>query len=312
MKILIIGLLMGTVVNASELCQKWSEPVEVGQLNTTLVSEASGLVRSSLYPGRYYLLNDSNEEPGFYFYATSADFRTTEAHKVADFKDLDAEEMGIGPCLDKKSCLFVADIGDNREVRENISLVLVEEVQTFASPVQMLKQVTLRYPDRAHNAEGMVVRPNGDVVIMTKNFSVEDRRAGSAQIFVLRKEQIDSAQKDQVITLQAMGEIEIPYIAYEYGLWGQIITGATLSADGAKVLLSTYENVIELKLDLSRAPMSTRQMKEGVDYVLTPFRYLPQQEALTYLDGDRSFLITTESVEGSPAPVLKVTCEDQQ
>ncbi|OFZ17203.1 MAG: hypothetical protein A2X86_01770 [Bdellovibrionales bacterium GWA2_49_15] len=291
----------------AQLCSQWSAPEKVGDLDITMIPEASGLAYSKIFPNRLYHNNDSGDGPFFYF--TDLEGAKTQKIAVADFTPRDVEEVALGPCQTNESCLFLADIGDNKEVRPNVEIVIIKEEEFFAQPVTPLNKLVATYPDRAHNAEALVLHPNGDLFVITKEISFVSRRASSASIFRLSK---DVLMSKTPVVFEFVAELDIPWINYDFGIFGQIITAASITDNGKKFILLTYENAVEFALDLSAlSNFDTRKLVDGVDYHIIPLRgLLPQQEAMTYIPLGQDFLISSESVDGAPAVLYKLSCQD--
>ena len=147
-------------------CPQWSQPKAVGYLNSDVIDEASGIEVSPLSKQRLFHINDSGDGP--HFYTSDLNGNDTKTISIKGFSPVDVEDLTLGPCLDKKSCLFIGDIGDNNKVREDIVVVLIEEKPSFDKEVSPSLTLRLKYPDGPHNAEGIAVHPNGDLYILTK------------------------------------------------------------------------------------------------------------------------------------------------
>ena len=84
-------------------------------------------------------------------------------------------------------------------------------------PTAQATTLTLRYPDRPHDAEALLVDPrNGELAIVTKDFS------GVAEVFTARRSG----------TLRKVAELNL-------GL-GQAVTAGDVSADGRTIILRSY------------------------------------------------------------------------
>ncbi len=287
------------------LCTNWSTPEIIGHLDTKIISEASGLAYSKIISNRLYHNNDSGDGP--YFYYTDMAGANTHKIQISDYSPNDVEEIAVGGCLNGQSCIFLADIGDNHEVRASVELLIIQEEKNFLQPVRPIQKLQIKYPDHPHDAEAMFIHPNGDVYIMTKEFSFVTRRAYAAKIFKISKQLLLSSNP---VVFEHVGEIDIPWINYNYGLLGQIITGATISEDGKKFAILTYENIIEFNLDISNLlNLNTTNLKEDIDYKIINLRSIsPQQEAITYLLGSKSILFSTEAANSNKAEIFKLNC----
>lgn len=295
----------------ADLCKKWSEPKKVGTLDTALVNEASGLVISKKFPNRFYHNNDSGDGP--FFYITDLAGAGTQKVTVPGMQPLDAEDIALGPCAGG-DCIFLGDLGDNKEVRPNIDLWVLSEVETFQIQAEVWKHLILKYPDAPHNAEALAVHPKtGDVYILTKEADMIERRAKPAKWFRLSANVLSNALTDSTQVLEYLGSIDFPWLNYDYGLWGQIITAMDISPDGERLIALTYENAVEIRFDLlNHGTIETRKWKEGEDYSIVRWPLLvSQQEAVTYSINGRSFYFDSEfnpDAGDQEAPIYRVDC----
>ncbi len=311
---LLIVIAAGSLLFAStalaDLCRNWSQGTVTGTLDHTIIREASGLAASRKFPNRLYHINDSGGGP--FFYITDIHGNHTQSVRIKGFDAsyADFEDLGIGPCSPDKSCLFIGDIGDNHTARETIQILVIEEKGEYAGPVAPLYRVTLTYPDRPHNAEGMAIHPNGDIYILTKEADLGQWRTFPAKLFKLEREKWRNSQ-DRVQSLTLVGEIDFPYLAaFHSNFLGLIVTAFDIAPSGAKFLALTYQHAFEFRLDLATSALkSSDELKEGQDYHLIKLRSLPQQEAITYQPNTKSFIYNTE-LRGAKVELIRVDCLD--
>jgi hypothetical protein len=64
--------------------------------------------------------------------------------------------------------LFLADIGDNKARRQNITIYRVPEPLKAGGSVQVDATIRASYPDGAHDAEALLALPDGTLHIVTK------------------------------------------------------------------------------------------------------------------------------------------------
>jgi hypothetical protein len=307
--ITIIGLMTCFWSSArAGICSKWSSK-EIGVLDHTLINEASGLAISKQYPDRLYHINDSGDGPHLYI----SDINGDNARKVVieNFTPHDVEDIGFGPCGNGKTCIFIGDIGDNPVVRPEVKIVVIEEVENFGDQVTPKAIITAKYPDGPHNAEGMAIHPNGDLFIITKETDYIDRRAMPAKLFRLNAGQL-TGENSGLQEFHHLGDIDFPWALYNYNLFGRIITAFDISPDGRHAIVLTYQVAVEMDLDLTVGSVrSMREMEEGTEYQIIEVPNLPQQEAISYLPDENSFLYTTEYHQSAgPAKIIKVSCQD--
>lgn len=281
----------------------------MGVLNHNLINEASGIAASKRFPDRLYHINDSGGGP--YFYITGIDGNNAQKIKIvgAEKRNSDFEDLSLGECLDNKSCLFIADIGDNLEKRKSVQILVIVEKDGYGEAVEPDQKLILRYPDRPHNAEGMAVHPNGDIYIITKEENLKNFKAFPVHVFRIEKDLWQNAG-NRVLELSPVGVIDIPGITREDTLFGQIVSAFDISPDGRRFIVLTYENAIEFNIDPSKSVIKpTADLKDGVDYQVIELSPLPQQESISYLPSGKGFLYNTE-YHGFEAPVLRVDCLD--
>lgn len=286
------------------VCSKWGAAEDFGTLDTSLVDEASGLDVSDHFPNRLYHNNDSGD--GLRFYISDLDGRNTRAVEVEGDKPLDIEALSLGRC-GTKTCLYLADMGDNPARRTEVAFTLVEEVKSFPDKVKPLRRIRARYPDGPNNAEGMAVHPNGDLYVVTKPADRDMMKPGPALVFRLTAKQLRNAGDVQVF--EKVGEIPLPKIMAEFPFPGSIATGLDISPDGKRALVLTYVAALELGVDLSEG-LPEEPWSAGRDYQIVKLNTLPQQEAAAWLPDGSGFLYDTEFTRGAKAaPIRKVVCE---
>jgi len=294
LSVIIFAVLFTLKPSYGELCRKWDRGKYTGQLDSSIINEASGIAVSAKYPGRLYHINDSGGGP--YFYTTDMSGSQTKKVKIEGFNNRrsDFEDLSLGRCASGNKCLFIADIGDNRERREYVELIVVEELEDYGSSVTPAANIKLVYPDRAHNAEGIAVHPNGDIYILTKEGDLDKMDAYPSKLYRLSYEKRKNAGKGPV-SLEYAGEIDLPALIPESSAFGQLSTSLDISPDGKRFLILTYEDAIEFNYDLAERKLKeTKDMKEGIDFNIIELDSLPQQESVSYLSHGSGFIYNTE------------------
>ena len=126
--------------------------------------EASGLAVSRRTPGRLWAHNDSGEP---ILFALDARGAVTARLRLGGARVEDWEAVAAGPCP-AGSCLYVGDIGDNDAERHRITVYRIPEPAGSERPTDALGVFHATYPDGAHDAEALLVTPDGDLLIVTK------------------------------------------------------------------------------------------------------------------------------------------------
>lgn len=291
----------------AQLCSQWSTPQKVGRLDANRLQEASGLALSKQFPNRFYHHNDSSA--GGYFYVTDLTGRHTKEVQFTQDKVVDVEDISVGPC-GSGQCIFLGDIGDNDFDRPSIDLWIIPETQQLANSGALGRKITLTYPDGPHNAESLAVHPTtGDVYILTKELRHKERRAQPAKLFKLPQNALTQTNAE----LELVTEIDLPWLNFNFGVYGHIATGMDISPDGKKLLVLTYDNAVEMRLDKVLMPNSdSHKWKFGRDYnVIDLQSLLSQQEAIAYSADGKSFYFDSEfnKKEGDKeSPIFRVDC----
>ncbi len=302
---LFLSLALSTFAHA-QLCSEWSAPVKVGALDQFVVNEASGLALSRQFPGRAYHVNDSGDGP--FFYTTDLSGQNTQRVSFAQTPPTDVEDIAVGPCADGQ-CVFVADIGDNARARPHLTLWITPEEKIFpAEPAA--RAVTLAYPDGPHDAESIAVHPvTGDLYLFTKEVNWTEEKSFPGRFY--RAPRAALAQPG-IVTLEFLGEIDLPFFLPDHPYDGQIATSMDISPDGTRLLILNYQNAVEVEFSRLRGPIDSRAWVSGVDYRVIPWiRNTSQQEAVAYALDGKSFFYTSEynpDLEDTEAPIFQVSC----
>ncbi len=136
-------------------CLSWASPVTPQKSSTyaapsTLatikeksVSESSGLVASRSTPGAYWTHNDSGDGP--YIYAFNNRGESLGVVRVAGAQARDWEDIAAGPGPQAgASYLYIGDIGDNNETRQEVVVYRVLEPALTGAKTHKVATGTLR------------------------------------------------------------------------------------------------------------------------------------------------------------------------
>lgn len=286
---------LGVLLTASaygSICSEWTS-AKIGTLQST-VGEASGLIQSALKPTQLIWTNDSGNKAELY--ATGADGKVTRSVSLSGFSNTDFEALASGPCTLNKadSCIYVGDIGDGIGWRSSFKIGIFKESDFWSkTQIQPEKVIQYSYPSRAENAEALVVSHQGIIYV----FSKDD--GGVSQIY-----SINSLNSK----ISHHGGVNFNGMIGNYRGKGPRITDASLSNDNKRLLLLTYTDIVEVDFDLFISAAPSKQWRKGIDFNLIKGPALDQQETITYVDSERSFLVSTENPEGNPQSIMNYTC----
>lgn len=285
----------------SALCRRWAAPEAIGQLDTRMLPEASGIGLASNSDLLYH--NNDGEEPNFL--VTGRNGGNARRITVEGFDAVDVEDLAVGPC-GEDTCVFLADVGDNGERRPAVQIAIIDEQPGFAASVKPRRVVTALYPDGPHNSEAVAVHPSGDLFLVTKAGSGIGR-TGPAKVYRLTAAQLAA---DGPQTFELLGQIPVPSLA-ERGLPArQVVTAMDIAPGGKRFMLLTYDYLIEIAADLTEPFPEQSAWRAGNIHRVSSTSRLIQSEAVAYDRDGRSVLYTSESLLGSRAPVMQQRCEE--
>jgi len=218
----------------------------------------------------------------------------------------DWEDIAAGPCpadaaaappSARSSCLFIADTGDNDQVRPDVSIYIVPEPRVSdagSSSAVVARTLRYRYPSGPTDAEALAVRPNGDLTIVSKG------RSGTINFY-----SIPAATVTKAI---ASGEVITATLAGNTGIQpnpstGRLATAAAVSPDGMTLAVRTYYEVYFFKLVTRRG--QSRWEDTGGACALGDAE--PQGEGIDYLDAN-TLLLTSERSRGRPGSIHRLRC----
>lgn len=266
---------MGTILKCLlTFCLLWMLPAiaqeepsffsgrKMGELSDPELMEVSGMLASRANEGLFWAHNDSGDEARFFLLDSMAQIRATyylEGIDAIDWEDIAYLER------DGKGYLVLADIGDNKAKRPDVSLHIVAEPTSYAGHPSVdtirkndITTFVLRYPDGPRDAEALFFDPIDEQLYL---FSKRDLQARIYRFPLSLKE------KQDTLVVKHCGTL--PYT---------FITGADISPDGGEVLVKNLLNVYYWKRrdKESLVSMFLRRGKEQ------PYETEPQGEAIAF------------------------------
>jgi hypothetical protein len=195
-----------------------------GRVGTPAATELSGLVVSRSQPRVLWSHNDSGDRPRLLALTPSG--RLLADVELPGAEHADWEDIATGPAPGPGDALYVGDIGDNAEERPTVVVYRVAEPRLAGrapSATAAPQRLTLRYPDRPHDAEALLADPStGALVIVTKDFG------GVARVYAA-----DRPSARAVTTMRRAGTVSLGA--------GQAVTAGDVSANGRTVVVRTYD-----------------------------------------------------------------------
>jgi len=270
------------------------ELVDTAVLEARRITESSGVAPSARVHGVLWTHNDSGDEPRLY--ATDSAGHDLGSVRVAGARNVDWEDMASGLCPGTAApCLFVADIGDNPRRRRSVVIYELEEPAPPVAPADTARQtplrsaIVLRYPDRPHNAEAIVVEPSGTMLIITKELT------GRARVYSVPPR--GSPQRaGQVDTLRFVGLLDVAPSLPRM----RLVTGSAVSPDGETLVVRTYSSLHFFRLHGDSLP-SPLTPPDGLPIPVVE----PQGEGVAFTGPDR-LVLTSERGPASHSLVSRL------
>ena len=205
-------------------CPMTEEAEQIGTVQSTTLDELSGLAMGSR-SDILWAHNDSGDIARIF--ALSLEGELLAEHTLP-VQARDWEDMAHG-IYEGNHHLYIADIGDNDEQYESISIHrLIEPSTSQSGELTHVDTFSLSYPDGAHNAESFVVHPHDQTFfVITKNI----------QSFSIYRWN----ERDQENIMQLHQELFLEDWDYE---GSPLITAADITKDGKTLLLRTYTSVV--------------------------------------------------------------------
>jgi hypothetical protein len=270
-----------------------------GAFKNPRLTESSGVAVSRAHPGVLWTHNDSGDGP--YLYATDLRGRDRGFLRVPGAEAFDWEDIALGPCPLRSSrataCLYLADTGDNLDVRPSVTVYAVPEpepptgardtLRTTAAPAVL----RLRYPDGSHDVEAIYVSPRDSALYLVS----KGRSAGGIRLY--RVDRSKWAERG-VATAALVQTIDIRPHAEA----GRRVTGAAIRPDGRLVAIRTYS---EIYLFNSGAGGRLARAREACDIAgLEPGG---GGEAIDFLN-DSTLVLTSEAGRRQAGTIHTVVC----
>jgi hypothetical protein len=217
-----------------------------GQLGHPTLRESSGLAHSGRVPGLFWTINDSGNPAELF--ATDSTGRDLGLFRVTGAENVDWETLARGRC-GPRTCLYIGDVGDNRERRDLVMVYRVFEPESIAGGEGVVRTspvLRFRYEDGPQNVEAMFIGPDDDVYLITKE------RRGPARVYRVE----GRAWRDPGAVATAGFVQQLPL---GEGL-GYQVTDASLAEDGT-VALRTYRYLFFFRLANRRLETDARRAR---------------------------------------------------
>src|SRR4051794_34934049 len=256
------------------------QPSTICQVSDTRLPELSGLV---VVGDKMVAMNDGGDVLTVYVLDMSCavvDVRT------APVDPYDPEDMAVGP----DGTVWLADIGDNRTDRPTVALLALH-------PDGSTAVYRMSYPDGPHDAESLLLAPDGTPYFVTKEI------LGASGVY----RPSAPLTEGTVVPLARVAAVNFTLTGTEGGPVGRagqlMATGGAVSRDGTLIALRTYTDAYVWPMSRSDVAGALAGTPLGV-----ALREEPQGEAISFAADDRQLVVSSE---GSPADVTVVPVADE-
>ncbi len=284
--LLLAGLAVPRADGAPGGCETYDDrPIETGHTPAAL-PELSGLAASRRHPGIYWAHNDSGN--AFVLYALRESGTVVASFTILGVTAVDPEDVGVGPCARsaRRTCIFVADTGDNLRSRSRVQIVRVIEPDDLRSGPLIAQAFPFTYPDGAHDAEALLIDPRtAEAYVVTKSIM----SLGDAY----RVELTDGARTARAVHVASLS----PTSGFD-----ALVTAGSVHPSGTRLLLRTYRGAWELRRP--DAPSLAEVLRTGTPHAVPSIRVL-QGEAIAYTADGMGYLL---GGEGDETPLARVGC----
>jgi hypothetical protein len=267
------ALVLGSVAPA--LAEEAAAPVPAEapattrcQISDPRLAELSGLVAVG---DQVLAVNDGGDQVAVHL--LDAACQVVDEHTAA-VDPYDPEDMALGA----DGTIWLADTGDNNANRPTVALLALRPDGTTGV-------FRLSYPDGPHDAEALLLAPDGTPYIVTKEVLGASKvyRPASALVDGGTVALVEAAAVNLTLTGTPGGPV---------GRAGQLlVTGGAVSADGARLALRTYTDAYVWPLAGSDIPGALAAAP-----VRIPLPESPQGEAISFTADSQQLVVASEGV----------------
>jgi hypothetical protein len=248
--------------------------------------EGSGLAASRRVPGRFWSHNDSGDAVLF---ALDGGGRVVGRLGISGATVEDWEAITVGPCP-SGSCIYVADIGDNDAERKQITVYRISEPAEPGGSAKVADTFHATYPDGSHDAEALLITPEGRLLIVTKGDS------GPVSLYRFPAE----LRTGTTMRLERVGG---PRKSASRAEKDDRITDGAVSPDGNWIVLrSTHALTFHRAADLLAG-----NWREAGRVTLAGLGE-PQGEGVTFAANDAVYLMSEGGGKKQPGAFARLTC----
>jgi hypothetical protein len=261
------------------------EARQTGVMSERSLDESSGIAASRAHPGVLWTIEDSGNPAELHAIDTTG--AVLGSWRVQGARNRDWEAVSLGPC-GERTCIYIADTGDNAERLASVVLYrVVEPARLEGGQLEVERALSIEYPGGARDVESLTVLPTGDALLVSKG------RDRPAEVYLVPA----AAWRGSAAVARSLGPLGLP----EAGIAG-LVTDAALGRDGRTLVVRTYVSLHFFRLDRTGTPAPIPEAPAcgilGLEL---------QGEGVTWLD-DETLALASEAAYGMPGTVSVVRC----
>ena len=252
-----------------------AQPTTRCQISDPRLAELSGLVAVG---DQVLAVNDGGEQAAVHL--LDAACQVVDVHTAA-VDPFDPEDMALAA----DGTVWLADTGDNNMNRPTVALLALRPDGTTGV-------YRLTYPDGPHDAEALLLAPDGTPYLVTKEV------LGASAVYRPAAALVDGG----TVALAQVAAVNVTLTGTPGGPVGRagqlMITGGAVSGDGTRLALRTYTDAYVWHLAGSDVPAAL-----AVPPVRIPLPESPQGEAISFSADSQQLLVASE---GLPSDLVVV------
>ena len=272
---------------------QYSKPRPVGRIESSEISESSGIAASKCQQNVLWTHNDSGDGP--FIFAIDQTGRDLGTWKVENAENFDWEDIASFKDTGGKCFLYIGDIGNSKKERRSehkIYRVAEPEVPTPGSRstrkepalTGSAETLTFTYPDGTHDAETLMVQPEtGEIYVVTKS------RDTAARVYKLKPFAGTAA-----VRAEKIADITVPAIPNGF------LTGGDIAPDGKRLVICDYFAAYEFLLPTDAKAFDDIWKQRPIPVDLGD---RDQGEAIGYSPDGNSIFATSE---GKNKPLIRL------
>ena len=260
--------------------------VHTGNLQNPGIQEASGLARSHRDEDILWTMNDGGSPPILYAIGKNGSDRGSV--RLSNATNVDWEDIASYE-IDGTSWLIVADVGDNENVRDHVTLYIVEEPLPEQKEFAAARMISFVYPDGPRDAEAIAVDTEQEQVLILS------KRTVPALLYAIPLH----APPDEIIVATKLGEVSgIPqpgsddvFTGNPDFVWHWQPTSMDISADGNSAVILSYVALYRFERTAGQAWIDAMQSAP----ISADLGGMALAEAITFSKDGDSIFITSEN-----------------